>query len=96
MIKEPTTTLTPPSSGTSLLTDQDLHLFNEGTHYRIYNKLGAHLNTIAGQPGTSFAVWVPNARKISVVQAASIAGIQSLTPSRLVAIPAFGRISFPE
>ena len=67
MIKEPTTTLTPPSSSASLLTDQDLHLFNEGTHYRIYNKLGAHLNTLGGKSGTSFAVWAPNAREVSVV-----------------------------
>jgi len=68
MSKETTTTLVPPpSSNASLLTDQDLHLFNEGTHYRIYNKLGAHLMTSGGKPGTIFGVWAPNARSVSVV-----------------------------
>jgi 1,4-alpha-glucan branching enzyme len=50
----------------TLLTDQDLYLFNEGRHYRIYDKLGAHLTTIDGKAGTSFSVWAPNARKVSV------------------------------
>jgi 1,4-alpha-glucan branching enzyme len=45
------------------LTDDDLFLFNQGTHYRLYRKLGAHL--VSG--GTSFAVWAPNARAVSVV-----------------------------
>ena len=68
MSKETTPTLAPPQlSDASLLTDQDLHLFNEGTHYRIYNKLGAHLTTVAGKPGTSFGVWAPNASSVSVV-----------------------------
>src|SRR5258708_30520024 len=68
MSKETTQTLaSPASSAVSLLTDQDLHLFNEGTHYRIYNKLGAHLTTVAGQSGTYFAVWAPNASEVSVV-----------------------------
>src|SRR6478735_8661322 len=69
MSKETTTTLAPPSpSNASLLTDQDLHLFNEGTHYRIYNKLGAHIMTsVGGKPGTMFGVWAPNARSVSVV-----------------------------
>ena len=67
MIKETTPTLPPPlRTEISLLTDQDLHLFNEGTHYRIYNKLGAHLTTVAGKAGTYFAVWAPNASKVSV------------------------------
>ena len=68
MSKETTPTLAPPrSSDVSLLTDQDLHLFNEGTHYRIYDKLGAHLTTVAGKPGTYFGVWAPNAASVSVV-----------------------------
>src|SRR5215470_12871071 len=67
MSKETTTTLAPPVVEASLLSDQDLHLFNEGTHYRIYNKLGAHLNTVGGQKGASFAVWAPNASRVSVV-----------------------------
>ncbi|MCL4158930.1 UNVERIFIED_CONTAM: hypothetical protein GTU68_017293 [Idotea baltica] len=45
----------------------DLHLFNEGSHERIYEKLGAHLRTIEGVSGVNFAVWAPNAKAISVV-----------------------------
>ncbi len=47
----------------SLLTDDDLYLFNEGTHSHLYEKLGAHLR----DGGVSFAVWAPNARHVSVV-----------------------------
>src|SRR3954464_4245557 len=47
----------------SLLTADDLFLFNQGTHYRLYNKLGAHL--VEG--GTYFAVWAPNASAVSVI-----------------------------
>jgi 1,4-alpha-glucan branching enzyme len=48
---------------TTLLTDGDLHLFGEGTHRRIHEKLGAHPRP----DGTHFAVWAPNARAVSVV-----------------------------
>ncbi len=51
----------------SLLTDDDLHLFNEGTHYRLYHKLGAHGLTQDGVEGTFFAVWAPNAEYVSVI-----------------------------
>ena len=51
----------------SLLSDQDLYLFNEGSHYRIYDKLGAHLVDVDGVPGAGFAVWAPAARDVSVV-----------------------------
>ena len=51
----------------SQLSDRDLYLFNEGSHYRIYDKLGAHLATSGGETGTSFAVWAPNAREVSVI-----------------------------
>ena len=50
-----------------LLTDQDLYLFNEGSHYRLYDKMGAHLVTQRGQAGAEFSVWAPNARSVSVV-----------------------------
>src|SRR5262249_27028020 len=43
------------------LGDTDLHLFNEGTHDRLYERLGAHLATLDGAAGTYFAVWAPNA-----------------------------------
>ena len=45
----------------------DLHLFNEGTHRRVYQALGAHARTMDGVTGTSFAVWAPNARRVSVI-----------------------------
>ena len=51
----------------SLLSDQDLYLFNEGSHYRIYEKLGAHMMEVGGEIGTNFAVWAPNARSVSVI-----------------------------
>jgi 1,4-alpha-glucan branching enzyme len=47
----------------TLLSDDDLHLFNEGSHLRLYDHLGAHLE--AG--GTSFAVWAPNAEAVHVI-----------------------------
>jgi 1,4-alpha-glucan branching enzyme len=49
------------------LGEQDLYLFNEGNEHRIYTKLGAHLRTIEGVKGVSFAVWAPSAKRISVV-----------------------------
>ncbi len=50
----------------SLLSDHDLYLFNEGSHVRLYERLGAHLRTVDGKPGTNFAVWAPNAEKVFV------------------------------
>jgi 1,4-alpha-glucan branching enzyme len=49
------------------LTDFDLHLFAEGTHLKLYEKLGAHPVAAAGEDGTQFAVWAPNARRVSVI-----------------------------
>src|SRR5450755_1939265 len=60
-------TLTAPRYNISSLTDQDVYLFNEGNHFRIYEKLGAHLATDGNEPGVSFAVWAPNAREVSVM-----------------------------
>lgn len=51
----------------SLLTDFDIHLFKSGKHFKLYEKLGAHLATFKGQQGTYFAVWAPNARAVSVI-----------------------------
>ena len=50
----------------SLISDFDRHLFNEGTHFHLYEKLGAHPVVIDGSPGTFFAVWAPNAKSVSV------------------------------
>jgi 1,4-alpha-glucan branching enzyme len=50
-----------------VLTDYDLYLSGEGTDYQKYQKLGAHLREVAGVRGVHFAVWAPNARRVSVV-----------------------------
>jgi 1,4-alpha-glucan branching enzyme len=49
------------------LTELDIHLFAEGNHHRIYEKLGAHLNEVNGVAGVYFALWAPNARNVSVL-----------------------------
>ena len=49
------------------LSDFDLHLLGEGTHYRVYDKLGAHAATLDGVAGVIFAVWAPEAKRVSVV-----------------------------
>src|ERR1700680_1002505 len=66
---KPAAAAAPDSAGdpTSLLTDFDLYLFNEGTHVRIYQKLGAHVLTQDGKQGVAFAVWAPNADAVSVI-----------------------------
>ncbi|MBI4572153.1 MAG: 1,4-alpha-glucan branching protein GlgB, partial [candidate division NC10 bacterium] len=51
----------------STLSDYDLYLMGEGAHHRNYEKLGAHLTSLNGVAGVSFAVWAPNARRVSVV-----------------------------
>jgi 1,4-alpha-glucan branching enzyme len=51
----------------SLLTDSDLFLFNEGSHFQLYNKLGAHVVDHEGISGTQFAVWAPNAAQVFVM-----------------------------
>ncbi len=51
----------------ALLTDYDLHLFKEGNHHRIYEKLGAHYHEFEGVGGICFAVWAPNAKRVSVI-----------------------------
>ncbi len=47
--------------------DADLHLFNEGRHTKLYEKLGAHPTERDGRVGTVFRVWAPNARRVSLV-----------------------------
>ncbi|MDR3561697.1 MAG: 1,4-alpha-glucan branching protein GlgB [Negativicutes bacterium] len=49
------------------LTSYDLYLFNEGTHCRSYEMLGAHITAEDGSPGVRFAVWAPSAREVRVV-----------------------------
>jgi 1,4-alpha-glucan branching enzyme len=50
-----------------VLTDYDLHLIGEGTHYRQYEKLGAHVMSVGRTRGVHFAVWAPNARSVHVI-----------------------------
>lgn len=56
-----------PYSFPPLLTDFDLYLIGEGTHYKKYERLGAHLRSVNGVEGVHFAVWAPNAWRVSVV-----------------------------
>lgn len=62
---------TPTNSGTvvphSLLTDFDLHLFREGRHLNIYEKLGSHCLTHKRKKGVQFAVWAPSAKEVHVI-----------------------------
>jgi 1,4-alpha-glucan branching enzyme len=62
-----TFTLEDPFAFPGLLSDFDLHLLREGTHFRIWERLGAHLTEIRGVKGVHFAVWAPNAQRVSVV-----------------------------
>src|SRR5256885_7844881 len=50
-----------------LISEFALYLMGEGRHYDTYDKLGAHIHTVAGVRGVNFAVWAPSARRVSVV-----------------------------
>src|SRR5450755_3941168 len=65
--KPPIQETSPVRYDVSLLTAEDFYLFNEGSHYRIYEKMGAHLAESKGTRGTVFSVWAPNARQVSVI-----------------------------
>src|SRR5271156_1981804 len=51
----------------TLLTSQDLYLFNEGSHLRLYERLGAHPGNVDGVAGTTFSVWAPGAEQVFVM-----------------------------
>lgn len=51
----------------TLFTDQDIYLFKEGKHYKLYDKFGTHSAEKDGVQGVYFSVWAPNARKVSVI-----------------------------
>jgi hypothetical protein len=59
--------ISDPYSYGPILGELDMHLYKVGNHYEIYEKLGAHLTEINGHAGVSFAVWAPNAQRVSVV-----------------------------
>ncbi|HEV2379302.1 MAG TPA: 1,4-alpha-glucan branching protein GlgB [Terriglobia bacterium] len=56
----------PEGPGT-VISGLDIHLFNEGTHYRLFDKLGVRLLTLNGVDGAYFAVWAPNAERVTVM-----------------------------
>lgn len=51
----------------SLFTEEDVYLFREGRHYRLYEKFGSHSVEVGGKSGVYFAVWAPNAKAVSVI-----------------------------
>ncbi|MEY4922982.1 MAG: 1,4-alpha-glucan branching enzyme, partial [Pseudomonadota bacterium] len=64
--QESTKIIDDPYRFGTLLQDIDSWLLAEGTHLRPYERLGAHLMALDGVPGVSFAVWAPNAQRVSV------------------------------
>jgi len=68
-VREGTATrdVTDPYRFGPVLSDYDLHLFGEGTHYRAWERFGARRMTIEGASGVHFAVWAPNAQRVSVI-----------------------------
>jgi 1,4-alpha-glucan branching enzyme len=52
---------------TSFFTEHDIYLFKQGSHFNLFDKLGSHLISVDGTEGTYFAVWAPNAEKLSVI-----------------------------
>jgi 1,4-alpha-glucan branching enzyme len=59
--------LADPYAFPTLLSEFDLHLISEGNHYQLYEALGAHVREVEGVRGVQFAVWAPNAARVSVV-----------------------------
>ncbi|MBI4239163.1 MAG: 1,4-alpha-glucan branching protein GlgB [Deltaproteobacteria bacterium] len=67
LVRKPRAAGTPPAAPTSRVGELDLHLFNEGRHRRLYDVLGAHPVASSTGSGTHFAVWAPDATRVSVV-----------------------------
>lgn len=55
------------TTATGIISEMDRYLFGQGTHYEIYEKLGAHPMTLDGKRGVYFAVWAPHAASVSLV-----------------------------
>ncbi|RLF53203.1 MAG: 1,4-alpha-glucan branching enzyme, partial [Thermoplasmata archaeon] len=51
----------------TFLTEDDIYLFNEGSHFKLYDKLGSHTLKKNGKDGTYFAVWAPDAKRVSII-----------------------------
>ena len=56
-----------PYAVPSMISDFDRHLFNAGQHWKIYEKLGAHVRDVEGHSGVNFAVWAPNAQSVQLI-----------------------------
>lgn len=67
MMTEKNKTCETANTSESLLTDHDVYLFKEGSHFQLYEKLGSHIVTFSNEKGVYFAVWAPNAEKVSVI-----------------------------
>lgn len=67
MAKKTSNKDTTPNDTVSLLTDFDIHLFRSGKHFKLHEKMGAHVVKSGNKEGTYFAVWAPNAKAISVI-----------------------------
>ena len=86
----------PASDRLTLLSDQDLYLFNEGSNYRMYETMGAHLvSRERAKTGAVFSVWAPNARLVSVIGSFNDWGARNQSARRLAATPASGKDSSP-
>jgi 1,4-alpha-glucan branching enzyme len=78
-----------------VLTDFDLHLIGEGTHYRAHEKLGAHRVKVGSTTGVHFAVWAPNADRVSLI--ADVNGWDGrVHPMRLLAPAGIWEIFIPD
>ncbi|MBN1654008.1 MAG: 1,4-alpha-glucan branching protein GlgB [Deltaproteobacteria bacterium] len=64
---EATSNLQKTTPSTSTLSEDDLYLFNEGSHFRLFDHLGAHRASVDGARGVVFRVWAPDAREVSVI-----------------------------
>ncbi|MBU0503738.1 MAG: 1,4-alpha-glucan branching protein GlgB [Candidatus Omnitrophota bacterium] len=53
--------------GISFFSDEDIYLFREGNHFRLYEKMGSHIISDTDRSGTYFATWAPNAKEVSVI-----------------------------
>jgi 1,4-alpha-glucan branching enzyme len=67
MTKEKTRENKPLASVPGRLTDYDIYLLKQGSHFRLFDKLGSHVMEVDGKPGTHFSVWAPNAESVSLV-----------------------------
>ncbi len=76
-----------------LLSEVDLYLFSEGTHWDLATRFGANLTDISGVHGVRFAVWAPNAHRVSLL-AGSITGMGAAIPCDFGTRRAFGNCSF--